>query len=121
MLDVSIFSLCGVCMEFRCFAEKLFCYFTGFLSLNVELLVQPLKLHPAQMKTALDKFAAVGILQTTPPLYTSHCSLCSQIYFAPSSVCRNGSRSTPFIVLSVQSSTNQNDWLLQFEIVNCFV
>ncbi|OIS96046.1 uncharacterized protein LOC107801761 [Nicotiana tabacum] len=34
-----------------------------FTSKNVELLLQPLKLHPAQTKTMLDKFAAVGILQ----------------------------------------------------------
>ncbi|XP_074317470.1 uncharacterized protein LOC141653566 [Silene latifolia] len=35
------------------------CYTTK----NVELLLKPLELHPVEMKTMLDKFAAVGILQ----------------------------------------------------------
>ncbi|EEF51182.1 putative pre-16S rRNA nuclease [Ricinus communis] len=34
-----------------------------FTSKNVELLVQPLDLHPVEAKTIMDKFAAVGILQ----------------------------------------------------------
>lgn len=34
-----------------------------FTSKNVELLLKPLKLHPVQYKTIIDKFAAVGILQ----------------------------------------------------------
>ncbi|XP_060176332.1 uncharacterized protein LOC132606728 [Lycium barbarum] len=34
-----------------------------FTSKNVELLLQTLKFHPAESKTMLDKFAAVGILQ----------------------------------------------------------
>ncbi|KAJ8449259.1 hypothetical protein Cgig2_002391 [Carnegiea gigantea] len=35
----------------------------SFTSKNVELLLRPLKLHPVESKTILDKFAAVGILQ----------------------------------------------------------
>lgn len=35
----------------------------GFTSKGVELLLNPLDLHPVQYKTILDKFAAVGILQ----------------------------------------------------------
>lgn len=34
-----------------------------FTSKNVELLLQDLKFHPTELKTILDKFAAVGILQ----------------------------------------------------------
>ncbi|XP_057519429.1 uncharacterized protein LOC130800094 isoform X1 [Amaranthus tricolor] len=34
-----------------------------FTSKNVDLLLKPLTLHPVEMKTMLDKFAAVGILQ----------------------------------------------------------
>lgn len=34
-----------------------------FTSKNVDMLLQPLNLHPVQYKTAVDKFAAVGILQ----------------------------------------------------------
>ncbi|GMH09396.1 hypothetical protein Nepgr_011237 [Nepenthes gracilis] len=34
-----------------------------FTSKNAELLLKPLKLHPVEFKTILDKFAAVGILQ----------------------------------------------------------
>ncbi|GAB2225479.1 hypothetical protein Droror1_Dr00006271 [Drosera rotundifolia] len=34
-----------------------------FTSKNVELLLKPLKLHPVEAKTIVDKFAAVGILQ----------------------------------------------------------
>ncbi|KAJ4834435.1 hypothetical protein Tsubulata_025650 [Turnera subulata] len=34
-----------------------------FTSKNVELLLQPLDLHPVQAKSIIDKFAAVGILQ----------------------------------------------------------
>ncbi|KMT07886.1 hypothetical protein BVRB_6g145830 isoform A [Beta vulgaris subsp. vulgaris] len=34
-----------------------------FTSKNVELLLKPLTLHPVELKTMLDKFAAVGILQ----------------------------------------------------------
>ncbi|KAG8374939.1 hypothetical protein BUALT_Bualt10G0047700 [Buddleja alternifolia] len=34
-----------------------------FTSKNVEFLLKPLKLHPVQFKTIMDKFAAVGILQ----------------------------------------------------------
>lgn len=35
----------------------------GFTSKGVELLLNPLDLHPVEYKTILDKFAAVGILQ----------------------------------------------------------
>ncbi|GAY36015.1 hypothetical protein CUMW_019840 [Citrus unshiu] len=35
----------------------------GFTSKGVELLLNPLDLHPVEHKTILDKFAAVGILQ----------------------------------------------------------
>ncbi|KAH9625868.1 hypothetical protein KSS87_010629, partial [Heliosperma pusillum] len=34
-----------------------------YTSKNVELLLEPLELHPVELKTMLDKFAAVGILQ----------------------------------------------------------
>ncbi|KAL0331240.1 UNVERIFIED_CONTAM: putative pre-16S rRNA nuclease [Sesamum angustifolium] len=34
-----------------------------FTSKNVEFLLKPLTLHPVQVKTIMDKFAAVGILQ----------------------------------------------------------
>ncbi|GAB4834404.1 hypothetical protein Ancab_032658 [Ancistrocladus abbreviatus] len=34
-----------------------------FTSKNIELLLKPLKLHPVEYKTIIDKFAAVGILQ----------------------------------------------------------
>ncbi|KAH6799556.1 hypothetical protein C2S51_036040 [Perilla frutescens var. frutescens] len=34
-----------------------------FTSKNVEFLLKPLALHPVQLKTIMDKFAAVGILQ----------------------------------------------------------
>ncbi|KAL2936479.1 putative pre-16S rRNA nuclease [Bienertia sinuspersici] len=34
-----------------------------FTSKNVDLLLKPLTLHPVELKTMLDKFAAVGILQ----------------------------------------------------------
>ncbi|KAK9276563.1 hypothetical protein L1049_006098 [Liquidambar formosana] len=34
-----------------------------FTSKNVEILLKPLKLHPVESKTIIDKFAAVGILQ----------------------------------------------------------
>ncbi|XP_065621832.1 uncharacterized protein LOC112036451 [Quercus suber] len=36
----------------------------SFTSKNVELLLKPLNLHPVQSKTIIDKFAAVGILQS---------------------------------------------------------
>ncbi|KAK9698595.1 hypothetical protein RND81_08G115900 [Saponaria officinalis] len=35
----------------------------SYTSKNVELLLEPLTLHPLELKTMLDKFAAVGILQ----------------------------------------------------------
>ncbi|XP_021735765.1 uncharacterized protein LOC110702369 [Chenopodium quinoa] len=35
----------------------------SYTSKNVDLLMQPLTLHPVELKTMLDKFAAVGILQ----------------------------------------------------------
>ncbi|KAL1566084.1 putative pre-16S rRNA nuclease [Salvia divinorum] len=34
-----------------------------FTSKNVEFLLKPLTIHPVQLKTIMDKFAAVGILQ----------------------------------------------------------
>ncbi|KNA05257.1 hypothetical protein SOVF_192110 isoform B [Spinacia oleracea] len=34
-----------------------------YTSKNVDLLLKPLSLHPVELKTMLDKFAAVGILQ----------------------------------------------------------
>ncbi|XP_057805244.1 uncharacterized protein LOC131020455 isoform X2 [Salvia miltiorrhiza] len=34
-----------------------------YTSKNVEFLLKPLTLHPVQLKTIMDKFAAVGILQ----------------------------------------------------------
>ncbi|KAK9699705.1 hypothetical protein RND81_08G190500 [Saponaria officinalis] len=35
----------------------------SYTSKNIELLLEPLTLHPVELKTMLDKFAAVGILQ----------------------------------------------------------
>lgn len=44
-----------------------------FFFQNVELLLQDLKFHPTELKTILDKFAAVGILQVIKDL-TLFCS-----------------------------------------------
>lgn len=61
--------LCFIVIKFSEFDHTNYRIWRFIFLQSVELLLNPLDLHPVEYKTILDKFAAVGILQV--PFYSS--------------------------------------------------